>query len=147
VPSTANAVALLDAKRLFESPLATREHWKDKYDQAFAAGLVSVPPTAQRMILAAEIDYEFMKPRWELAIAELSEARSTAQIAGLTKGTLDPIGDVATVALRDDSYLADLGQNRLGAMAPANRQAVARWLREIQSRSNSALSRYLNGSL
>src|SRR5262245_42559964 len=91
VPSTANAVALLDAKRLFESPLATRERWKDKYDQAFAAGLVSVPPTAQRMILAAEIDYEFMKPRWELAIAELSEARSTAQIARLTKGTLDPI--------------------------------------------------------
>src|SRR5262245_289965 len=111
VPSTANAVALLDAKRLFDSPLAAREGWKGKYDQAFATGLVAVPPTTQRMVLAAEIDFEFMKPKWELAIAELSEARSAAQIARLTKGTLDPIGDVSAVALRDDSYLADLGQN------------------------------------
>ena len=147
VPATANAITLLDAKRLLDSPLAKREGWKDKYEQAFASGLVSIPPTMQRMILAAELDYEYMKPQWELAVGELSESRSAAQIARLTKGTLDPIGDVPAVALREDSYIAELGQKRLGAMAPANRQAVARWLREVQSRTAPALSSYLKGSL
>jgi hypothetical protein len=147
VPSTANAIALLDTKRLLESPLAGREGWKDKYEQAFASGLVTIPPTMQRMILAAEVDYEYMKPRWELAVADLGESRSAAQIARLTKGTLDPMGDVAAVALRDDSYIAELGPKRLGAMAPANRQAVARWLRETQTRMAPELSSYLKGSL
>jgi hypothetical protein len=147
VPSTANAIALLDAKRLFDSPLAAREGWKDKYEQAFASGLVTIPPTTQRMILAAELDYEYMKPRWELAVGESSESRSIAQIARLSKGTLDPIGDVPAVALRDDSYIVELGQQRLGAIAPANRQAVARWLREVQTRTSPALSSYLKGSL
>src|SRR5262245_48252024 len=147
VPATANAITLLDAKRLLESPLAKREGWKDKYEQAFASGLVSIPPTMQRMILAAELDYEYMKPQWELAVGELSDSRSAAQIARLTKGTLDPIGDVPAVALREDSYIAELGQKRLGAMAPANRQAVARWLREVQSRTAPAFSPYLKGSL
>jgi hypothetical protein len=97
--------------------------------------------------LAAEIDYEYMKPRWELAVGELSEPRSAAQIARLTKGTLDPFGNVPAVALRDDSYVAELGQKVLGAMAPANRQAVARWLRDVQTRTAPALSPYLKGSL
>ena len=60
---------------------------------------------------------------------------------------IDPIGNVPAVALRDDSYLAELGPKRLGAMAPANRQAVARWLRDVQSRTAPGLSPYLNGSL
>jgi hypothetical protein len=147
VPSTANAITLLDAKRLLDSPLAAREGWKDKYEKAFASGLVAIPPNAVRMILAAELDYEFMKPRWELVIADLTEGRSVAQIARLTKGTLDQIGDVPAVSLRDDSYVVELGSKRLGAMAPANRQAVARWLREVQSRMAPELSAYLKGSL
>src|SRR6476469_355076 len=109
VPSTANAITLLDAKQLLDSPLAKREGWKDKYERAFASGLVSIPPTAQRMIVAAELDYEYMKPRWEVAIADLTESRSAAQVARMTKGTLDPIGNTPAVALRDDSYLVELG--------------------------------------
>ena len=126
---------------------SAREGWKDKYEQAFAAGLVSIPPTLERMILAAELDYEYMKPRWELVVGDLADSRSAAQIARMTKGTLDPIGNVPAVALRDDSYIAELGAKRLGALAPANRQAVARWLREAQARTAPALTTYLKGSL
>jgi hypothetical protein len=68
-------------------------------------------------------------------------------IARTSKGILDPIGKLPAVAIRNDSYIVELGTKRLGAMAPANRQAVARWVREIQSRSAPALSSYLKGSL
>jgi hypothetical protein len=147
VPASANAIALVDVKGLFDSPLAAREGWKEKYDQAFAAGLCSIPPSTDRMILAAEIDYVHMTPVWELAVADLADSRTAATIARASKGILDPIGKWPAVALRDDSYVVELGDKRLGAMAPANRQAVARWLREIQSRSAPALSSYLKGSL
>lgn len=147
VPSTANAITLLDAERLLASPLGTREKWKDKYDQAFASGIVTIPPSTQRMILAAELDYEYMKPRWEMAVAELTEARSVAQIARATKGVLDPIGETPAVALRDDSYLVEFGPKHIGAMSPANRQKVSRWLRDVQQRSVPALSSYLQASL
>ena len=147
VPSTANAIMLLDATALFDSALAKREGWQDKYEQAFASGLVSIPVGVQRMILAAEFEYEYMKPRWEIAVADLAESRSAAQIARVSKGVLDPIGEIATVALRDDSYLAELGPKQWGAMSPANRQAVSRWLREVHTRSTPALSPYLKGSL
>ncbi|HVX11610.1 MAG TPA: hypothetical protein VHC22_10550 [Pirellulales bacterium] len=147
IPSSANAIALLDVKSLFGSPLAAREGWKDKYDRAFASGLCAIPPFAERMILSADIDYEHMQPAWESVVVDLADARTTAMIARATKGVLDPIGNVPAVALRDDSYVVEFGQKKLGAMAPANRQAVARWLREIQARSVPALSAYLKGSL
>jgi hypothetical protein len=147
VPASANAITLLDTERLLASPLGVRESWKDKYDQAFASGIVTIPPGTQRMILAAELDFEYMKPRWELAVAELTEARSVAQIARATKGVLDPIGETPAVALRDDSYLVELAPKQLGAMSPANRQKVSRWLRDLQQRSVPALSPYLKASL
>ena len=42
-----------------------------------------------------------------------------------------------------DAYLARFANTIVGAMAPANRQSVGRWLREIKGRKGSALSPYL----
>jgi hypothetical protein len=147
VPATANAIVLLDGQKLMASPLAAREGWKQKYEQTFSAGLASIPPDTQRMLLAAQLDYEYMKPSWEVAIAELARPRALAEVARLTKGTLDTVGDTPAVALRDNAYLVTLGPRSLGVMAPANRQAVARWLREAAGRTAPALSPYLNASL
>lgn len=147
VPASANVIALVDVKPLFASPLALKEGWKDKYDRAFASGLCAIPPFTDRLVLAAELDYEHMQPAWELAVAELADTRTAAMIARTSKGALDPIGKFPAVAIRDDSYVVELGNKRLGAVAPANRQFVARWLREIQSRTAATLSSYLKGSL
>src|SRR5690349_16948033 len=135
VPSSANAIVLLDGQKLLASPLAKSEGWKDKYEQAFASGLVTIAPDTQKLVLASQINYEFMQPQWEVAIADMGKARSAAEIARLTKGALDPIGDTPAVALRDNAYALELGPKRVAAMAPANRQAVARWLREISGRT------------
>jgi hypothetical protein len=147
VPSTTNAIVLLDGQRLMASPLATKEGWKEKYEQAFAAGLVSIAPDTQHMILASQMDFQYMRPLWELAIADFGDEHSIAEIARHTKGTIDTVGDLPAVMLRDDSYCVQLGAKRLGVMAPANRQSVARWLRDSSARNTSALSPYLQGTL
>ena len=147
VPPSANAVVLLDGQRLLASPIAVREGWKEKYEQSFAAGLVTISPDTQRMILATQLDYEFMKPQWELAIAEFGQPRSAAEVARSAKGLLESIGDTPAVALRENAYALELGPRRYAAMAPANRQAVARWLREAQSAKAPAVSPYLKATL
>jgi hypothetical protein len=147
IPSSANAIVLLDGPKLLASPLATKEKWKEQYEQAFASGLVAISPDTQQLILASQLDYEFMRPVWEVAVADLGRERSLAEIARRTKGTIDPLGDTQAVALRDNAFLVAFGPKRLGVMSPANRQSVARWLREAGSRTQAALSPYLQGTL
>jgi hypothetical protein len=147
VPSTANAIVLLDGQKLLASPLAAKEGWTEKYAEAFAAGLVTISPDTQRMVIAAEIDFAHQKPLWELALGDFGVNRSVAEIARRTKGPIDEVGGLQAVVLRDDSYCVQFSPSRLGVFAPSNRQAVARWLREVQSRSEPGLSPYLEATL
>ena len=147
IPPSANAIVLIDAQRLFGSPLSVREGWKNGYEQAFVGGSVTMAPDTQRMILAAQIEYESMEPKWEIAVADLGKPRTAVEVARATKGVLDPFGDTPAVALRGDAYAVELAPTRYAAMSPANRQSVARWLREAQSRTAPALPPYLKGTL
>jgi hypothetical protein len=147
IPASANAIVLLDAERLLSSAISKREGWKESYEKAFASGMVTISPDTKRLILAAEFDYQFMAPQWKLAVADVGRARTAVELARATKGVLDPIGDTPAVALRENAYAIELGPNRVAAFAPANRQTVARWLRETQSRTAPALSNYLKGTL
>jgi hypothetical protein len=146
VPSTANAIVLLDAQKLMASKLAQTEGWKDKYEQAFAMGLVSISPHTERMILAAQIDVAHVTPLWELAVADFDLDRSVVDIAKATKGALDNVNGLPAVVLSDNSYCVHLKEKQLGVYAPANRQSVSRWLRETSSRSEPGLSPYLRGT-
>lgn len=147
LPGSTNAIVLVDAQRLMASPLAQKEGWKEKYEEAYAAGLVSISPETQHMILASQMDYQYMRPLWEVAVADFGSEHSAAEIARRTKSTLDSVGDMPAVMLRDDSYCVQLGPKRLGVMAPANRQTVARWVRDSAARTQPALSPYLQGTL
>jgi hypothetical protein len=147
IPDAANVAALIDAERLLESPLAKNDGWKEKYEQQFAAGLVAIAPDTRRMILSAQYDFDYMKPQWKMAIADFRNERALATLARQTKGTLDPVGDTQALVLRDDAYCVQFSPTRLAVMAPANRQSVARWLRESAARTAPALSPYLKGTL
>ena len=141
LPNGANALLIQNSEKTLASPLGQREGWKANLEKAFAAGLLRVPPKAKRFVLAAQIDFEFMKPNWEAAVADLERAPSMGKIAKEYLGTPDKFGDTEAVALPNDAYVVSLRQNVLGAMAPANRQLVARWIRELESPSK--LSDYL----
>jgi hypothetical protein len=147
VPSSANAITLVNGERLMNSPIAIREGWKDKYSTAFAAGLHSIPPDTKQFVLAADVNYEFMQPSWRVAVAETLKPRAMSSLARLAHGTVDSIADKPALALRDNSYLIALSDTRFAIMAPANRQAVSRWLRETDARMMPVLSRYLQSTL
>jgi hypothetical protein len=141
VPRSANAVVILNVEKILSSPVAVQEGWRDDMAKSFESGLIRVPPQAVRFVLGAEIDLEFMEPKWEVALADMAVDWSTEEVMKRRGGTPDTVGGLPAVALPEDIYVVQFASRTLGAMAPANRQAVYRWLRELQS--NQPLSPYL----
>ena len=131
VPKGANAIMILNVDNILASPMGVREGWKANLEKAFAAGMIRVPPKANRFVLASQIDFEFMKPNWEAALAEAKRVPWMSKIAKEYEGTLDKIGETEAVVLPNDTYVVLLRKGTLGAMAPANRQAVANWLADL----------------
>lgn len=142
VPRSANAIVLLNVEKAKDSPMGLREDWKANIEKAFESGLIRVPPQATRFVLASQIDLEFMEPLWEAAIVDLDRHISLKQIAKRRGGMLDTIENLPALALPNDTYLVKFGPKTLGAMGPANRQAVVRWIRDVRKPSSS-LSPYL----
>jgi hypothetical protein len=147
VPGSANAIVLLNAEELLASPLARREGWVKNYESAFASGSVAIPPDTRKLVLAAQIDFDHHHPLWELAVADFGQERTIAEVARATKGTIDPLAEQPSVALQRDAYVVQLEAKRLAVMSPANRQSIARWLREVVAKRASQLSPYLSGTL
>jgi hypothetical protein len=143
IPRSANAVVLLNMEKAKNTPMGLKEEWSAKVEEAFESGLVRVPPQATRFVLASQIDFEFMQTLWEAAVIELNEDLSTTQIEKMRHGTLDTIEGLPAIERPNDTYIVKLAPKIVGGMAPANRQAVVRWIREVRKPSPLPLSPYL----
>jgi len=143
VPSSANAVVILNLERIKASPMGVRLGWREKIEEAFNSGMIRVPPKATRFVMASQIDFEFKTPNWEFAVADLEIAPPMERIAKEYGGTPDTLDGLPAVVLPNDAFAVQLGPNTLAAMAPANRQNVLRWLREMQSPTRVPLPDYL----
>lgn len=143
VPATTNALSMMNVEKILASPIAVKEDWKGRFDKAFASGMISIPPHAHQVLLATQLDYETWQSAWDVAIINLTRDVSMSNIARQTKGLPDTIGEFPAVALRQDAYIVAFGKQQVAAMAPANRQAVVRWIRATQSKTKPELAPYL----
>jgi hypothetical protein len=143
IPRSANAVVLLNMDKAKASPMGLKEKWSEKIEQAFEDGLVRVPAQARRFVLASQIDFEFMQPLWESAVIELDQDLSSTEMNKMRRGTLETIEGLPAIARPNDTYLVKLAPKLVGAMGPANRQAVVRWIRDTRKPLPPPLSPYL----
>lgn len=144
VPSTANAIVLVDADKVFSSPAAEKFGWKENRVKAWESGLSLLPPTATHAVLASQLDLKSMINAWETAIMRLEHEPSLDKLAKLSAGTLDKVDSYNAVHMRGDSYVVDFKNRVVGAMAPGSRQLTGRWVRETDARKEPALSEYLS---
>ncbi len=143
VPNTANTIVLINVEKLLNSPMAVAENWREDPVKRFAAGLTNVPSDSKQVLIASQLDIEFMRPVWELGMVQVDQVPTTAELAAKFQGTADSVADLPAVRLPDDSYLVRFSDTLLGAHAPGNRQAVSRWLYE----SEGSLSPYLQEAI
>ena len=130
VPGTANAIVLVNASKIMASPIAKAEMWQVDRAKRFASGLTSVPPMADQLLIASQLDLEAMQPIWEAALVRTGQIPSLEAVAKRLNGTVDNVADLPAVRLSDDSYIVQLSANTVGMLAPGNRQLLARWIRE-----------------
>lgn len=139
VPDTANALVLVDAQSLFNSPVAKRGNWQASRESRFSAGLTSLPPKAGKMILGANIDVDLMAPTWEVAVVEMETETLMSTLAERSKGVLDTLSNRRAIRLPDDSFVLEFSDGTLGAMAPGNRQQVSQWINHVNRGPSSYL--------
>ncbi|MDG2384716.1 MAG: hypothetical protein P8N76_23815 [Pirellulaceae bacterium] len=144
VPPGANAVVAVNLQKALASPLASKENWKQDRQKAFEAGMIAMPPSADQLLLAAQMDLQFMQPMWEVTLLNVNRKASMPEIATRWGGTIDNFNGRSAVMLPHDAYIVGFGESMVGSMSPGNRQTVGRWLRQIDSNQGGRLSPYLN---
>lgn len=143
VPAEANAIVLMDAEALFQTPLGRRENWKHRAADQFANQQITIPPEALRVVLASQLDLGgTLHPAWELGIVELEHTPSFPLIARRQGGLLDTIAGHSAVRV-DGRTLVAIKEGVILGTPESSRQVIARWVKGLPAASPPATSGYL----
>ncbi|MCC6509310.1 MAG: hypothetical protein IT423_09395, partial [Pirellulaceae bacterium] len=143
-PASTNVIVLVNNGRIFDSALAKKENAQANAKAAFQTGVSIVTPGVDRVLIASEIDLEAMHSNCTVAIfSRNSQPFDFNGIVNRVGSSVDRVSGRDAALMPNDSYLALLGPQQLGAVKPANRQLVARWLKTGTSVASSQLSDYL----
>jgi hypothetical protein len=142
-PAGANTIALFngDALRFGAAKLKQLKTG----DQQVAADnlLADLPEHAKRAAVSANIDFDSLEPIWEsAAVIFESKIPNLKGIADREGGYIDQISGKSVVWSPRGRYYVPHGSDRVDVHLPANRPAVARWIRSL-GQSSQPLADYL----
>lgn len=130
VPGETNALIMVDAERLFASPIAQEKGWQKKH--AVDAGLhpLLLPPGAKKLVRAMQFDLTSKTESSEITLVDAPKGPPLEKIADRHQGNVEKISNVEAAWLPQGAYGVKLAEDVYGFMFPANRQALSRWLRD-----------------
>src|SRR5881394_3769844 len=148
-PPATNAVVVVDSAQLMKGPLARRLGWV----AAPAGGATGAPRAnsplpfvgmADGLVLAMQWDVGQMEPAWEFTV--LSSTRggpSVEALANANSGYVDPVAGKPAAWFRNNTGVVRLDERTIGLFRPADRQLVARWVRNASAAPQGGVSDYL----
>jgi len=139
IPKDVNAVMYMDVERLLASPLAVKEDWKGKRAADFANRPMALPPSVTKLVRAASINLDVDETAWQIAVLEGKSFPSLETIAKKEKGHVDTVANTKAVWSPRGAYAYRISNNSVGLMFPANRQFLARWIKEKPGQYSSYL--------
>jgi hypothetical protein len=135
VPGTCNAVAVVQMKKLINSPVGKKKKWWDQARRAYAEGLLSGPPWVNEIVQATTIGSAPGGGRPLTYSIYLMDQPSV--MYDIAKHELSPLekiaGHGATLSSRH-VYFVQLAPGMVGALEPADRHAVSHWVRAIDDK-------------
>ncbi len=140
LPGSCNAVAVVKMQKLVHSPVGVREHWLDKVRRAYAEGLLSNPPWVTEVVQATTFGSATVGVPLTYSVYVTSPLFTVGDIA---KHELAPVEQVAghgAVLSSRNVYFVQLRSGLIGAVQPANRQAVAQWVRSLGGSRSTAIA-------
>ncbi|MFL5242884.1 MAG: hypothetical protein ACJ8FY_12305 [Gemmataceae bacterium] len=142
-PDSANAICLINISGIKNSPIGKRENLASKHESEYLAGTAGINPKVQKLVLAASVDPSSLQNTWEAAVVSRSDTISMEKLAKAHSGSLDKVNGQAVVFTPRNAAFVQFEPKVGGVMRPANRQAVARWVRSVKTAAKPGLSPYL----
>jgi hypothetical protein len=144
VPEDVNTLALFNVEAMMASPLAQKEQWSEGYQKMYNSGLIMVPPKANQVVIASQMDVELMEPHWHAMVMNVSYEPSMIEVTSRYGGNVDKVDGQEAAVLPNDTYVIKFGKYIVGSMFPADRQKATRWVEHAFSSDNrQPLGEYL----
>ena len=135
IPADANAVAIVDVKSLFQTPLALRENLRQKLTDAFVNHELSVPPESKRVIFASQLGLSSQfQSEWDLGVIEFAQTPSFAAIARREGGQLDTLAGQSAIRLAHGTTAVELAPGVILGTTEQNRQVARLGLKSSRER-------------
>ena len=142
-PADTNAMALIDVKAAFASPLAKKENWAEKAQAGGRGGLGFLGSDTDQVVIAAAVNLTTLTRESQVGLVKMRNVPNMQELAIREGGTPDEIAGRLAVLSPRNVYFTALSGSELAAVYPADRQYTARWLRAARAAKTPALSPYL----
>jgi hypothetical protein len=143
VPPGTNTLLLANVKGAFATPLGKSEKWADDYFHRYRAGIGFVPPDAELVVIASEVNLSSMARDYQIGLVKVKNLPNMKELAVRVGGTTDRLADQVCTLSPLDAYYVGLPGTVLAGVYPANRQAATRWLKHAMKSTEVHLSPYL----
>lgn len=143
LPAGSNAIVAINVEKVLATPFAQRE-WLPTAADAWANQPVMIPSGAERLLMAAEVRTDSMEPFWEMSLVEMEKVPDLKLMAAKEGGHIDRLWDKDAVCSPINAYFVPLDGTTLASITPANRAAIAKWVRTPTTQPHgNVTSKYL----
>ncbi len=144
LPSSVNAMAVVNMDAVFQSPRAKSENWAKRPRGAALAGCLPIDPRLDRIVIGAHFDPFGTSPPWSVALANLGlkQTITLEQIAQMRKGTVEEVAG-QPAAITPHGYFALVQPGLIAATNGTSRVDFAKYLRFAKDNQQRVLAPYL----
>ena len=147
IPPQANVLLVLNVDKMFNSELAVKEGWREKYRHRYEGSPLLVPPQAREFVLGADLNLASLSPRWEVAMARMPDSITLQTVRDRVGGVGDNFDGRAAQWIAPDHCVVEFSPGMFGMIFPATRQQAAQWLAARGSSTEVGLAPYLKEAL
>ena len=133
LPATSNAIIAINVAKVLNTPYAQKE-WIPTSADAWANQPVMIPSGSTRLLMAADVRSDNMESLWEMSLIEMEKVPDLKLMAAKEGGHIDRLWDKDAVASPINAYFVPLDAKTLASITPANRSAIAKWVRTPTTR-------------
>jgi len=146
VPPTANTLVLVDVAGLTGSPVGQKAGWAVKVDERYRDGSGVLPPGAERVLIAGQVNLQAGHRVWKAAVVDAPSPPPLADVAARERGEPDEVAGLAVVHSPRGVYFASPAANRWLVFYPDDRPALADWVRHGKEEKPAPAGRYLTAA-
>src|SRR5262245_42944099 len=118
IPNEVNVLLMVDADRLFASPMAQEQGWKKLLAEDIARRPLLLPAQASKLVRAISIDLDSDAAGFEITLLEMPKGHDLKKVAARHKGYVEKVANTDAAWLPQGAYMVKLGDDLFGALFP-----------------------------